>query len=707
MTNITVNENESAVLLCQISDMHGVVKWYYNGEKIDKESIEKHWNGRLAFLNELKARKIVIRDAKTTDSGTYECRDSLGQSSTSCIFEVQRKPIKVISPIENVDILTGENVEFTCILSRPVENLQWFHGHVNINDADGETNSDFDFRKRDFTKRIIVDNSFNKKDGTMICRFKMLKCSPPDSGIISLRGEEVTINQAVLDVSDPPIHFVKELSHKTVEMGQENVRLSCEVSDSMAVVFWYKENIPLEEDETSGKYQFENKGTTRELIISKINKSDQATYICKTMENRTTSCDLHVKIPNIEFTEELRNLEVLQGESIKNSVTLNFSAPGLNCKWLFDGEPIDVYFTNNLINTKHEFDTWEIEISGDLIKDTYTGHSLAFEVCEKSQANNLVSVCQIQVKEKPLKWEISLPDSTVREGLDLVLEATLSVPDVDVEWTYNDQPLEELIYYSGNDNFNVDKFQQLTEGKVQKLILKDVSLFFDNAVFSCVTLKRGKKTSCKVRVKPLRVDLLVEMPKFLEIDEGDKLNLEIAYRPSDCPITWLFNDKPIEEGFFYHQELQEFTTGNANVCTISHDFADSRLHTGKFSAVIGNKFDNPFTCNLKVRPPKTKFVEKLPEKLTINDDQEEVILSCKINVQDADCFWTKDGERVIESKRVKITKFGHECRFTILKACEKDSGEYWALALSFNFYFEHFNSQLSYPLHLPDPAVHV
>ena len=88
-------------------------------------------------------------------------------------------------------------------------------------------------------------------------------------------------------------------------------------------------------------------------------------------------------------------------------------------------------------------------------------------------------------------------------------------------------------------------------------------------------------------------------------------------------------------------------------------------------------------------PPKTKFVDPLPKKVEFRDDEENVRLMCKVNRPEAGCFWTKDGQRLVETPNVKIIESGYERKLIIQEVDEEAEGAYWTWGSRISLFFFH------------------
>lgn len=91
-------------------------------------------------------------------------------------------------------------------------------------------------------------------------------------------------------IAELPVHFLKPLRVK-IAMYKHRALLECQVSRDNAVVKWYRRN---HEIVPNGKYQTISEGVYRQLIIDDVGSSDEDTFICDAVDERT-SCQLFVE----------------------------------------------------------------------------------------------------------------------------------------------------------------------------------------------------------------------------------------------------------------------------------------------------------------------------------------------------------------------------------------------------------------------------
>lgn len=97
-------------------------------------------------------------------------------------------------------------------------------------------------------------------------------------------------NLTMMIIVELPVHIVKPLRVK-IAMYKHRALLECQVSRANAAVKWYRRNYEIVPNR---KYQTISEGVYRQLIIDDVGSSDEDTFICDAVDDRT-SCQLFVE----------------------------------------------------------------------------------------------------------------------------------------------------------------------------------------------------------------------------------------------------------------------------------------------------------------------------------------------------------------------------------------------------------------------------
>lgn len=71
-------EKENITLVCELNDAWGDVQWFKNGEEIKPDK-------RVVISKDGRKRKLVIKDAKVTDAGMYQCTTNADKTEAEII----------------------------------------------------------------------------------------------------------------------------------------------------------------------------------------------------------------------------------------------------------------------------------------------------------------------------------------------------------------------------------------------------------------------------------------------------------------------------------------------------------------------------------------------------------------------------------------------------------------------------------------------
>lgn len=105
-----------------------------------------------------------------------------------------------------------------------------------------------------------------------------------------IRFFQLCLKLTKMIITELPVHIVKPLRVK-IAMYKHRALLECQVSRANAAVKWYRRN---HEIVPNRKYQTISEGVYRQLIIDDVGSSDEDTFMCDAVDDRT-SCQLFVE----------------------------------------------------------------------------------------------------------------------------------------------------------------------------------------------------------------------------------------------------------------------------------------------------------------------------------------------------------------------------------------------------------------------------
>ncbi|KAL7385971.1 hypothetical protein ABVT39_002583 [Epinephelus coioides] len=231
-----------------------------------------------------------------------------------------------------------------------------------------------------------------------------------------------------------PALFKKELESQEATEG-DKATLSCETSNPDCKVTWLKGSTVLTHGE---KYTLEQRATTHNLVIHKLNLKDSGEYTCDTGDKKSTAT-LTVK-ERVRVIRELCDTTVITGQDAVFEVELSHSGVTNGEWWLGDN-----LLQNNDLNQMSS----QGRVHRLVLKMVTTDESgdVAFVVGEEK------SVACLLVEEKPKVLILEKPHNTVAvEGETVTLACTISDAKGTVTWRRNNVAIHAGLKYDLRNN---------------------------------------------------------------------------------------------------------------------------------------------------------------------------------------------------------------------------------------------------------------
>ncbi|NWU60818.1 OBSL1 protein, partial [Pterocles burchelli] len=382
---------EDLVLEVHLSHGHGEVKWYKDGEKLQD-------TGSVRLEEDGARRALVILGATGRDAGEYLCDTGNDSIIFFVTVEVPRV-VEIITELQSLTVLEGEDATFKCLVSPEDVAVTWqLNGQPVV---PGE--------------RLLVTRSG-------LCHSLTLRqCQPGDGGTVTANAEGL-VSTARLSVQEAQVLFVKKLQDVVAE-EQGDACLEVEVSHEAAEVQWLKQGVLLQ---PGSKYQLQESGHRRTLIIRCLNPSDRGTYRCETLHDRTQA-KLCVEPQKVSIRTPLSDVETFEKETA--TFHLELSHPGVPGVWTRDG-----------IRVKPS--------AMCRISATGCGHSLTLEGLALEDSSTITFTtdtlrcsARLHVREPPVTMVRVPRDLGVPETGVASFECELSRASAEVKWLKDGQEL--------------------------------------------------------------------------------------------------------------------------------------------------------------------------------------------------------------------------------------------------------------------------
>ncbi|XP_063074257.1 obscurin isoform X4 [Engraulis encrasicolus] len=480
LKDIICPEKENVTFECEVSRANADVKWFKNERELKAGK-------NIAINSHGCKRKLLIKKCSYEDQGEYICRTA--DDNTAASLTVHARDIKIVKPLQDIEVMEKESTEFACEVSHDEVEGQWFMNGTLV--------------------KVGGNIKIRQEGKTFLLLLKSVAIE--DASEIKFSAEKAS-SSAMLSVKELPVKFVKKLRDK-IAIYKHRGHLECQVSRASAKVTWYKKK---EELKSNKKYEISSDGVYRKLTINDVESGDEDTYICDAIDDKT-SCQLLVEEQAISIVKELCPIEVTEPFAAVFEVEISIESVKPP-KWMLSGVVLQ------------ESTDVEIEMEG-------TMHRLTLKKTKSSMSGPVLftvgkskSMAQLIVKERPIEVVEPIKDVTAEEKSSTTLSCKFSAPPSEVSW-YKD---ETLLVIS-------EKYTMKQDGTQVLLIISNLTCK-DSGVFCCQSGASKSKATLTVEARHIK---LIKPLEDAEVEEdGDAVfSCEVNY--ADEEAQWLLNDKPL------------------------------------------------------------------------------------------------------------------------------------------------------------------
>ncbi|NXR53591.1 NCAM1 protein, partial [Hippolais icterina] len=303
-----ISVGESKFFLCQVAGEAKFkdISWFSpNGERLTPNQ------QRISVVrNDDFSSTLTIYNANIDDAGIYKCVVSSpeeGDSEATVNVKIFQKLMFKNAPTPQ-EFKEGDDAVIVCdVVSSLPPTIIWKHKGRDV------------ILKKD-VRFIVLSNNYLQIRGIKKTDEGTYRCE----GRILARGE-INFKDIQVIVNVPPsVRARQSTMNATANLGQ-SVTLACDADGfPEPTLTWTKDGEPVEEEEDEDKYSFNNDGS--ELVIHRVDKSDEAEYIC-IAENKAGEADatIHLKVfakPKITYVENKTAME------LEDQITLTCEASG-------------------------------------------------------------------------------------------------------------------------------------------------------------------------------------------------------------------------------------------------------------------------------------------------------------------------------------------------------------------------------------------
>ncbi|XP_014827500.1 PREDICTED: obscurin-like protein 1 isoform X11 [Poecilia mexicana] len=695
------------VLQCELSDPSAQVYWYKDGSKLHPQTgVDVKAEGLL--------RKLVVHSAEVAHSGLYCCKTK-GDAVTFSV-EITAPPMKFSAIPEDMKIKlieAGSPIVLQCVVSDPEAQVCWFKEEMKLISSSG-----LEIHSVGNTRTLVIQLAEVSHSG-------LYRCATDDDTV-----------EFQVEIKAPPATFTdipeKDLFRTAVE--QEQLILSCEVSRTDGVVQWYKDGTEIQ---PSNNVSMEAEGTKRNLIINSAKLSDSGAYTCRTGDN-ILIFKVNIREPPVMIVYPKEDVHLDRHVPEEIILSCELSRPNGAVGWFKDGQKLQES-ENIKLKYEGPYRRLKIlcsrvEDSGEYVCDT-ADDSIFFhlsiteppvqilspsqsqmELCQQTSERMVLS-CEISRPNAVVRWyrdgleveesenlllevdgvyrRLIIPETTVRDsaeyvcdtgddsvtffvniaeppvrflrprkmasrvekvvGETLVLDCEVSRSNAEVTWKKNGEEVEDS-----------RKVTILEDGVTRQLTIHSVTVE-DAGQYVCDAKDDVMDFSVRVQDLPVRILGKTDAKTEKQFLVSDDIILVCELSNAKASVRWYKDGQLIDDSQRYCCEEQDVFR---SLVVLNAGLEDS----GEYSCYAG---DDKMAFTITVREPPVQIIGNSgnPEHhvMVTGDD---LILECEVSRPNADVEWTRNGEALHPSDRIRIDSYGVVRKFVLSGLQPSDSGEY-------------------------------
>ncbi|XP_048835456.1 obscurin-like protein 1 isoform X13 [Brienomyrus brachyistius] len=582
------------VLHCEISDPTAQVWWY-------KDGIELHPQVGIDIQSDGNIKKLTVQSAEISHTGLYIC--AAVEDDITFKVVVQAPPVKFSDVPEaqrHKYVKPGCPVILQCEVSDPSAQVQWYKDGIELHPKTG-----MNFQLEENTRKLTIDSAETSHSG-------VYKCVALDD-VITFK----------VDVQAPPVKFsdVPEAQrHKCVKQGCPII-LQCEISDSTAKVWWYKDGMQLH---PKLGIDIQSNGNIRKLTVQSAEISHSGVYSCGAVDD-AIAFKVDVQAPPVKFSdvpEAQRHKSVKPGCPI--ILQCEVSDPSAQVCWSKDG--IELHPKTGInIQSEGTMRTLIIQ-SADIC------HSGVYS------CNTMDDIIQFYVDIKASTAIFSpIPESekskSIEAGYPTEAQCELSDPNSQV-WKTDGTELHPQTGINGQ--------------------IEDIP---QTMPVPLAEIAKAGLNSCKTTDNILKFTVDNEAPsvKFVELPEVERHESVEAGQPIVLPCE--LSDPSAQVWYKDGTELPKLginIQSEANIRTQVIQSADF-CHSGIYSCITGDDATQ-FYVDSKALPGRLASIPEVEMNKSIEPGC-PIVLQCELSDPTAEVSWYKDGIEL--SPQVGIDMLSH------------------------------------------------
>ncbi|NXX56583.1 OBSL1 protein, partial [Scopus umbretta] len=629
----TYEAGQRVELWCQLSRPAAPVRWYKDGEEVEAGE-------SLVLEQEGPQCRLVLPCARPQDTGEFVCDaggDSVFYTVTVAALQVRIVPVPETQKLQ--EVLAGLPVLLECHVSSPGAPVCWLKdGEAVVPTEVLAILSEGCLRRLHISSAVLSDSGiYTCNAGDNAASFRVTVSGELPGGCPSACGAHLPpqLSPPMCPLAEAPVRIVssnKEAPH-TYVAGQR-VELWCQLSRPAAPVRWYKDGKEVEAGES---LVLEQEGPQCRLVLPCARPQDAGEFVCNAGD---VSASYHVSVaePPVRILHPpQRSLELLVQAPGRMELRCELSVPDAPVRWFKDGLEVDE--TDNLLLLVEG--AWRC-----LLIPRSSAEDTGEYICESK--DEVVSF-DVKVSEPPvriLQPHRPPPIVTVSLGETVTLDCELSRADAPVCWA------KEGIRLEAGGSLVLEE-----EGAHRRLLIP-AARAEHTGKYVCAAADDTVTFTVQVLDPLVRILERDILPTRRHCRAMEDLVLEVHLSHAHGEVKWYKDGEKLQDTGRVRLEEDRARRSLVVLGTTGRDAGEYLCDTGDDSIV--------FFVTVEV-PRVVEIITEL-QSLTVLEG-EDATFKCLVSPEDVAVTWQLNGQPVVPSERLLVTRSGL-CHSLTLRQCE-------------------------------------
>ncbi|XP_052748804.1 obscurin isoform X5 [Galleria mellonella] len=621
-----------------------------------KDGVEIKSSERVQIVKESnEVYKIIIKDAKLTDTGSYSivAKNEVNQCSDFWQWHVTSPP-RITKKLGETKVCEEkETVTFKIETeAEPAPTVKWYKNKTELVES-----SAVKISSSGAAHSLVITSAARADAGEYSCEIRNPHGTAEDTCRLQVRGAP---------------QFTQRLRDLTASEGDVNVEFTVAVEAyPEPAVKWYLGDVEITEKKSV--FTRVDSGSTHKLILKEVSAEYSGKYTCKVSnELGADSCEATFTVnrkPRI--TKSLVDMTVDAGQTLKLDVEVE-GCPEPKVKWYKDGKELTTDARIKIERDTQRLENYHLTVT--LVKEEDGGE---YEVRASNEMGSVSSKSTVTVHTPPTIKDSSMKDGHVYESLPLVYTVqAIGSPKPTVRWLHN-----------GKEVTPCKRVHISNDGDVYRLVIDSVNLD-DAGKWQCeVTNNLGTKMQqADLSVSPVseyRKPIFTSPLEAQRVMQREPVTMKAVCTADPLPhVAWLLNGKEItpDATVLTSADSKDLEHGLKECTFTLHIPTGRHADTGVYTIQAKNQYgvgESSARLDILLRPE----IEGLKDITAVPYEETTFVTNIRANPI-AEVKWSKDGYTIQPSSRYDIVedKANESYRLVVKKVGVDDAGVYTVTA---------------------------